>query len=54
MKIGYGLGIKVAKLAGVDMGNGLSPLLFMLALDPLLWALVRVDGVHVVQAYMMT
>jgi Reverse transcriptase (RNA-dependent DNA polymerase) len=43
-----GLRVKV----GVDMGSPLSPLLFCLALDPLLVALNRIPRVYSVRAYM--
>ena len=39
-------------LAGLDMGNGLSPFSFCLAVDPLLWLLGNTPGIDIIKAYM--
>ena len=50
-KFGRRLGGSVRAICGLDMGGGLSPLLFQLAIDPLLFVLCTVPGLDVVQGY---
>ena len=38
---------------GLDIGSGLSPILFALAVDPLLWMVQALPGVDMLAAYMV-